>query len=69
MLPLNMGLNFHTDVGPRLENCPNATSIKKIGSPANTSMITYGIRNAPKSRQIITRNVMAYLFTLLSYEM
>ena len=50
-VPFNIGLNFHTAVGPRLENWPSATSMKNIGSPATSSMMTYGIRNAPKVKK------------------
>ena len=47
--PLNIGLNFQTEVGPRLENCPSDTSIKNTGIPAKASIMMYGTRNAPAS--------------------
>lgn len=48
--PLKSGLNFHTAIGPQLENWPRATSRKKIGSPAKTNMMMYGIRKAPETK-------------------
>ena len=42
--PLNRGSSFQTEMGPREENCPRASSRKKSGRPARTSMMMYGIR-------------------------
>lgn len=37
--PLNRGLIFQTASGPRLENCPSDSSMKKMGIPQMASMM------------------------------
>ena len=50
-IPLKRGIAFHTDMGPRELNCPNAISMKKSGKPASTSMTTYGTRKVAETHE------------------
>lgn len=45
--PLKRGLIFQTASGPRLENWPSDSSMKKMGIPQIASMMKYGTRKAP----------------------
>ena len=50
--PLNNGTALHTVTGPKLAYCPNASSMYTTGIPTNTSIIMYGIKNAPATEKI-----------------
>ncbi len=49
-LPLAMGMAFHIVMGPRLANWPNDNSKKNMGIPTKINISTYGMRNAPATR-------------------
>lgn len=46
-LPLNMGAILNTPKPPIVNICPNASSMKNMGMPANISVKKYGTRKAP----------------------
>lgn len=46
-LPLNIGAILKTPSPPMVSICPNASSMKNIGIPANMSVRKYGTKNAP----------------------
>ena len=48
-IPLKAGLIFQIVIGPKLANWPKESSMKKSGNPTSDSMITYGIKKAPKT--------------------
>ena len=45
--PLKIGQTFQIAIGPKEANCPNANSMKNMGKPQITSIVKYGMRNAP----------------------
>lgn len=45
-------------MGPRDENCPNASSMKKRGTPQISNMMAYGIKKAPKTQIIHEIQIM-----------
>lgn len=47
-----MGINFHTPSPPTDVYCPNAVSNRNSGIPANTRVVKYGMRKAPKNNVI-----------------
>lgn len=51
--PLKRGLIFQTESGPRLENWPSDSSMKKMGIPQMASIMKYGTKKAPaRSKKI-----------------